>query len=253
MKRAISIFLALMLLVSVISLAGCGSTGEKAGDQVSSNDGSSKGAESVKEEAKKDEKVTITILTRWVEETPASKAFTERVKLFQEQNPNITIDNQSINDEPSFNAKLKSGIATDNVPDVFQNYGAMAFKEYVKNGVVQDISKDLEADKEWKDGFLPLFENWQYDDIPGVFGVPTEMWVVGIFYNKELFQKAGLEFPKTISEFMQVCDKFKAAGIIPIAKGDKDVWRMEHLFTNLFYKKFGFQKAKEIQDEIDKN
>jgi raffinose/stachyose/melibiose transport system substrate-binding protein len=51
------------------------------------------------------------------------------------------------------------------------------------------------------------------------------MGVVGFWYNKELFTKAGITTPPaTWSEFLAAVKKLKAAGITPISLGEGDKW-----------------------------
>jgi ABC-type glycerol-3-phosphate transport system substrate-binding protein len=51
---------------------------------------------------------------------------------------------------------------------------------------------------------------------------PMTMQGMGIYYNKALFRKAGLDPntpPKSGAEFIAACEKLKAAGIVPITTG----------------------------------
>ena len=49
--------------------------------------------------------------------------------------------------------------------------------------------------------------------------------MVGVWYNKELFEKAGIDAPPaTWDEFLADVQKLKDAGITPIAVGEKDKW-----------------------------
>ena len=49
--------------------------------------------------------------------------------------------------------------------------------------------------------------------------------MVGFWYNKDLFTKAGIDGPPTTwNEFLADVQKLKAAGITPIAVGEKDKW-----------------------------
>lgn len=53
------------------------------------------------------------------------------------------------------------------------------------------------------------------------YGISMFPWVVGFFYNKDLFAKAGVkETPKTWSEFMKDCKKLKDANINAITCDD---------------------------------
>ncbi len=184
------------------------------------------------------EKIKIRFMARAID-GPYWEVVRERVDEFMKQNPNIVVEQDFISDESAYNNKLKVSFASDDVPELFTNFGGEAFKQYVENGIVADLSQDLESNKEWKDDFLPLLDNWMYKDMEGVYGVPNEFYGVVIFYNKELFKSAGVEVPKTLSEFYQVSEKLNEAGIIPMALGEKDIWRGAHVFTNLLYKKFG--------------
>jgi ABC-type glycerol-3-phosphate transport system substrate-binding protein len=52
--------------------------------------------------------------------------------------------------------------------------------------------------------------------------LPFSMQGFGIYYNKDLFKKAGLDpakAPKSEAEFLAACAKLKAAGIVPIVTG----------------------------------
>lgn len=53
------------------------------------------------------------------------------------------------------------------------------------------------------------------------YGVQMFPWVVGFFYNKDLFQQAGItETPGTWTEFMEACQKLKDAGINAVTCDD---------------------------------
>jgi len=60
--------------------------------------------------------------------------------------------------------------------------------------------------------------NFNADD--GVLVVPLEVQFYNGFYNKELFQRAGItSLPTTWDELFAACDKLKAAGITPFVYG----------------------------------
>ncbi len=57
------------------------------------------------------------------------------------------------------------------------------------------------------------------------YSVPTGLsYYTGVFYNKDIFAKQGLQVPTTWSEFVALCDKLKAAGVAPLGIGGKDSW-----------------------------
>ncbi|MDK2951216.1 MAG: raffinose/stachyose/melibiose transport system substrate-binding protein [Kosmotogales bacterium] len=62
------------------------------------------------------------------------------------------------------------------------------------------------------------------------YGVPFAVQVVGIFYNKDMFDEFGFEEPETWGELLEIADGFKQAGIDPFFAPVKDAWAivMQH-------------------------
>jgi raffinose/stachyose/melibiose transport system substrate-binding protein len=66
------------------------------------------------------------------------------------------------------------------------------------------------------------------------YGVPYNLGMVGVWYNTALFKKAGIdEPPATWDDFLAAVEKLKAAGITPIALGEKDKWPGMFWWANL--------------------
>lgn len=58
-----------------------------------------------------------------------------------------------------------------------------------------------------------------------LYGMPSGVDVVGVVYNKQAFEKAGIDkVPTTLDEFYAASEKLKAAGIVPLASNFKDQW-----------------------------
>ncbi|MBP1994083.1 ABC transporter substrate-binding protein [Paenibacillus eucommiae] len=235
-KKTLSFILVTILVMATI-LAGCGSSKDNKDNNATPGPTQTAGS--------KDEKVTIRIMTRTAGTSPTVAAYQGLLKNFMDENPNITVVDESLNDEAAFNNKFKTGLATGNLPEIWMNYGGESFKEYAKN-VALDLQPFLDADKKWSGDFLPLLGTWQYKDVPGTFGVPTEFYSVAVYYNKEMFKKAGVEAPKTIEEIPALAEKFKAINAVPMAMGEKENFRGGHLITNLALKKYGFQKTQDL-------
>lgn len=66
---------------------------------------------------------------------------------------------------------------------------------------------------------------WSTDDGKDAFCVPIASVIHGFIYNKAIFDKLGLQPPKTQAEFKAVLDKIKADGTYtPMAMGTADQW-----------------------------
>ena len=66
-------------------------------------------------------------------------------------------------------------------------------------------------------------------------GVPFEMGEVAFYYNKKLFEKAGVkaEDIKTWDDFLGAVKKLKAAGIVPLDVGAGEKWPMHFYYSYL--------------------
>jgi len=136
--------------------------------------------------------------------------------------PNVTIKITVLENE-AFKTKLTTVMQSGNPPDIFQSWGGGGLNDYAKAGLLKDITADLEKDG-WKDTFAPgALGVFSYEG--KYYGVPRDMGMVSIWYNKDLFAKAGIDkTPATWTEFLDTVNKLKAAGITPIALGAGDTW-----------------------------
>lgn len=141
---------------------------------------------------------------------------------FTAANPNVEIEITVLENE-AFKQKLATAMQSGNPPDVFQSWGGGVLFEYANAELVKDITADLSTDG-WGDSFLPAALNL-YGTDDKYYGVPWNMGVVVVWYNKALFTQAGIEAPPTTwAEFLETVNTLKAAGITPITVGEKDKW-----------------------------
>ena len=75
-----------------------------------------------------------------------------------------------------------------------------------------------------------------------LYGVSPTAEVVGVFYNKDIFNKNGWDVPTTFEDFEALLADIKAAGITPISFGSLDGWNaiheysaIQHLLVSLDY------------------
>lgn len=77
-----------------------------------------------------------------------------------------------------------------------------------------------------KENFSDVAQSaWITDDGKDRFCVPMASVIHGFFYNKDAFDKLGLQEPKTLDEFNALLEKIKQDGTYtPIAMGTADMW-----------------------------
>jgi len=138
--------------------------------------------------------------------------------------PNVTIEITILENE-AFKTKLATVMQSGEPPDIFHSWGGGVMNEYAKAGLLRDITPEMDADGgAWRStiGAGPL---GVYSYLGKVYGVPTDMGMVGFWYNKALFAKAGIQNPPaTWTELLDDVKALKAAGITPIAIGEGDKW-----------------------------
>ena len=244
--RRLTFRMLILCLSLVFVLAGCGG-GSNNGSSSSQN--ASAGSGSGGSNNGGDKKVEISIMTRWGDSDPLSPFLNEVIAKFEELHPNVKVINDSISEEASYNNKLKTAIATGETPHIFYWPGVAGITDWAKNGVLMDVTPLME-DKEWFDGFISgAFEIWNLEQygVAGHYGVPIGFNPEVMYYNKELFEKAGItKEPETIEELYDVIDKLNASGVVAWGMGAKDTWRLGHLHTNVFYHLNGVNAAKEL-------
>lgn len=137
-------------------------------------------------------------------------------------NPNVQVEITVLENE-AFKSRLVTVMQAGDPPDLFQSWGGGVLWQYAEAGLVRNIAPELEG--EWKDSFSAKAALELYGRNGEYYGVPWTWGAVGVFYNKALFAKAGIEnTPTTWAEFLDVVKKLKEAGITPISLGEKDKW-----------------------------
>jgi raffinose/stachyose/melibiose transport system substrate-binding protein len=143
---------------------------------------------------------------------------------FTAENPNVTI-NITILENAAFKERLNTVMQANDPPDLFQSWGGAVLWNFADNDLVRDIAPELEG--EWQDSFAAQAALELYGQDGEYYGVPWTWGAVGMFYNKALFEEAGLDPdapPATWPEFLDAVQTLKDAGITPISLGEGEKW-----------------------------
>ncbi|MEU8018701.1 extracellular solute-binding protein [Micromonospora parva] len=166
---------------------------------------------------------------------------------YKAAHPNVTLDIQPLENE-AFKAKLTTATQAGDPPDLFQSWGGGVLKQQVDAGLVKDITDDV---KPWIGGLLPAaLEPYTIDG--KIYGVPFDIGMVGFWYNKDLFTRAGITAaPTTWAGLLDAVRKLKTAGITPIALAGKDKWPAHYYWSYLVMRIGGVGALQKAVD--DKN
>jgi len=221
MKKLSITLVAIMLIIAIVGLTGCQTkTEEVAKSEFMENESSETHSEATTSEPI--EKVELT-LAIW---DPLIQEVCEEINSkFSEINPNVTIKIDLLPGDQYENV-LKTRILGGESPDVFMYFGSS-----INKMAVNEYWGDL-SDEAFVSRLIPGFKD--VASYKGkVYAYPINSNGEGVFYNKDIFTKAGIDAPpKTLKEFEAACEKILGLGITPIAVGGKDVWPLQHMMTN---------------------
>ena len=133
---------------------------------------------------------------------------------------------QTIQNE-DYDGKLQTALNSNSAPDIFFQRGGGKMLAMVNANQVQALT--LSAADKTNSGAAVTG-----DTINGkVYGIPLDAQPEGIYYSKDLFNKAGItSTPTTIPELEADIAKLKAIDVAPIAVGAKDAWPAAHWYYN---------------------
>jgi multiple sugar transport system substrate-binding protein len=112
---------------------------------------------------------------------------------FEAANPNIKVDVQ-VSDWDSYWTKLKTLLAANTPPDVFA-MDAPLFLDYQSRGVLLNLQPYIDKNPGMLDGLYPNTLT-AYQSPDGYFGLPRDFQTIVVFYNKDMFDKAGVAYPQ---------------------------------------------------------
>jgi raffinose/stachyose/melibiose transport system substrate-binding protein len=160
---------------------------------------------------------------------PGKTVFQGIADAYMKDHPNVKI-NITILENEAFKTKLATSLQSGDVPDLFQSWGGGIMAAQADAGVLKDITADVAS---WKDTINPgALSIYAYKGAQ--YGIPWDMGMIGVWYNKALFSKAGISAPPaTWDDFLADVGMLKTAGIVPLAIAGKDEWPSMHLWTYL--------------------
>lgn len=192
---------------------------------------------SVSAESDDSEKIVLNVINYHVGTDYAADYYSYLFDAFQqtEEGKNVTFNFEEIPTTDAYNQKIKLLISSGDLPDIVFNGGNNITELAAKSGKVADLTPYFEEDPEWR----ALFDDTslEFNTVDGkIYGVPVSKEISYIYYNKELFEQAGIEAPEVAFEswdaFFEACDKLKEAGITPVGMDSADSGWLTNLWMS---------------------
>ncbi|MGH3390113.1 MAG: ABC transporter substrate-binding protein, partial [Actinomadura sp.] len=211
-KRGKGAALLMALAVGSLALTACGDDGESA----------SSGKE----------------LKLWHYEGPSSAmgvAWNQAIKEFEASHPGVKVKFE----EKGFEQIQKTApmvLNSKDAPDILEyNKGNATAGLLAKQGLLTDMTAEV-TKRGWDKQLSPALQTTARYDTKGVmggdkwFGVPNYAEYLQVYYNKDMFEKNGVEVPKTFDEFVTVLDTFAKKGITPLGNAGAEYMAQQYLY-----------------------
>ena len=202
-------------------MAGCGSSSDSSS---SDSKGSSKSGDKVE-------------LTLGIWDENQRDAMQKMIDAYEAENDNVSI---SIQLTPykggEYRTKLEASAGGGTAPDVFW-LNVLHLDSYVEGGILDDLS-DAIASSDIKDNFAETLVNNYVRDGKN-YAVPKDFDTNALWYNKDLFDQAGVEYPTddmTYDDLVALATELKDKlpdGVYPFAcPVDFQTWYYQTVYAN---------------------
>jgi ABC-type glycerol-3-phosphate transport system substrate-binding protein len=158
----------------------------------------------------------------------AYEAFAAQEKQFEDDHPDIDIIGVEYEWEgPTFAVQLAGG----SLPDVF-TVPFTDSKTLLENGQLMDVTAEID-ELGYTDSFNPVILDGVTGSDGKIYGFPRQAYAMGLHYNRDLFEQAGLDpdAPPTTWEQVreyakQIAEKTGKAGYAQMAMNNTGGWQL---------------------------
>lgn len=168
---------------------------------------------------------------------------------FEANHPGVKIDMQFLENE-AYKAKLPALLQSDDAPDMFYSWGGGVLDIQRKSGFLQPLTEAMNADNgAWKNTFAEsAIKGLSFDG--DIWAVPFKVGTVAFFYNKDLFDKAGVDASaiSTWGDFLDAVQKLKDAGITPLGCDGADKWPLHFYYSYLIMRNGGSEALAAVKN-----
>ncbi len=209
MRKSGVILLLIAMFATVLTACGGNNKNEESSSPAQSSGQASEGQK------------TETIKADFFYDNPAWTDYLKEINPILLKNSNAELKAVPYNEPTSFQTAIRVGFTTDSAADIFKWWNGYQMKDLVDAGHLADMTE------EWKemvaDGVDPsMADTLTFDG--KTYGIPAGVHYWVMFYNKKIFEKNGLQPPKTWDEFEKINETLKSNGITPFGTTTIDVW-----------------------------
>ncbi|WP_241674883.1 extracellular solute-binding protein [Paenibacillus luteus] len=199
----------------------------------------------VKEGGDSKKQITLTFQNHYPDATDVQhKVMRQITDDYMAANPNIKIEVDSLNIDQQ-KIKLKTQAASNDMPDITVVNAAAQMAPFVEGGKLAPLNDILDRDGLGASFHSGILDYYTFDD--KVYALPDGNNIAVIYYNKELFEQAGVAIPTTFDDLIKAAETFNGKQIIPMVVGEKETWTGSYFFMNILLRLAGPGYLSEVQ------
>lgn len=149
-----------------------------------------------------------TAVSAWIYRPEYRQAIEKIIAEFHEANPGVTVD-MAYKPTAQYPTVLKTALVGGSAPDAIATNGA--------NGIWGDLGADggyiLPLDGKVDTAALSSTARSAITYKGHVYAAPVQMFRIGVYYQRPIFQKLGLQEPRTWDDLMAVSKKLHDSGV----------------------------------------
>lgn len=145
---------------------------------------------------------------------------------YAENHPGFSLELITTPDRPSYLQKFVTLAAANELPELFDTDATPFAQKLVDQDRMIDVDDLLRSFGIIED-YRPAALDYQRFGDGSLRMIPLEFGLEVFWYNKALFEAAGVEVPSTLEEMPQLCQTLADSGVAPIAVSGQDAWPLE--------------------------
>lgn len=161
--------------------------------------------------------VTLTTVSMFGGTDPNAANYQAINKKFMDDYSYITIEDDSQSSDQDWKTKIATDFAVGNEPDVIQYFTDANASDVLAANKFTPIDEIKAVYPEYAKDTLPSALKAATNPDGVMRAVPTTGYWEGLFCNKDLFDKYGLELPTDWDKMVKAIEIFQNNGIVPIA------------------------------------
>lgn len=168
-------------------------------------------------------------LTFWTWRQEDRAAYAQLFQAFTQANPGITVRFEAFPNE-QYQTVVSTALAGGKGADVLHTRAYGGLEQLARAGYLRPLDGDVPE----LAGFPPAaLASTTLRADKRVYSVPFASQTLGLFINRDVFARAGVQPPATWEEFLALCRALKAKTITPLANGTQSPFMVEVLTSTV--------------------